>query len=85
MGLKKQLIKLKKEMERVARHGDRVFEVIDDEMYIISKSERDQKKKSDAQRNLAVFIIAELLDSFENDEIEGILGIIQKAFEIGKK
>lgn len=83
MGVKdiSKLMKLKAQMEKVQNHGERIFTKIDEEMYLISKSEKNEIKKGEAQKQLAVFIIAELLESFEKKEIEEILSMFDKVFE----
>lgn len=84
MGKKEDKLKqilMKKEMERLVTHKDRIFAKIDDEMYLLSKSNRTGKPTEDAQKNLAIFIIAELIDSFGEDEVKEILGVFNKIFE----
>lgn len=83
MGVKDyaKALKMMKEFEKLESHVGRVFVKIDEEMYLISKSEKDKNKLEEAQRNLAVFIIADLLDSFEKKEARVILDTFKRTFE----
>lgn len=81
MGIKEMIAKkMEEEMERVDAHKERVFTRIDEEMYLISKSVKSEKKKARAQKSLATLIIAELIESFDKSEQKIIIDWIQKAF-----
>lgn len=75
------LKELKGQIEKLIKHKERVFSSVDEEMYLLSKSEKTEKKRSLAQKNLAIFIIAELLESFDEKEQKEILEIFKKVFE----
>lgn len=78
---KKKLLKLKAEMDRLVIHKDRIFTKIDEEMYLLSKSNRTGKPTEDAQKNLGIFVIAELLESFDDEkEIKEILEVLNQTF-----
>lgn len=83
MGIKDipKLMKLKQEMDKLVIHKDRIFRKIDDEMYLLSKSEKNQDKVESAQRNLAIFIMAELLDSFDESEQKEVLSVFDKVYK----
>lgn len=83
MGIKAvgKMLKMKQNMQKIMSHAERVMEKVDEEMYLISKSEKNDDKKAEAQHNLAIYLMAELLDSFEEDkEKKAILENFNKIF-----
>lgn len=86
MGIKKlkdikKALEIQQNFKKVENHTERIFTKIDEEMYLISKSEKDEKKKEIQQKNLAIAIIAELLDSFEEKkDAQAIIEVFHKCF-----
>lgn len=69
--------KLDKEVEKIAGHGERILTKIDEEMYLLSKSTGNLAKKEQSQKNLAIYVITEMLHGFEKqEEKEAILKIL---------
>lgn len=80
MGIKdkvKLLVSLNKKKKQLIEACDRVLPKIDDEMYMISKGIQNEREKDEAQRVLAIFLIAELIDSFDIKDQKEILKRLQ--------
>lgn len=85
MGIKEKILiirEVKKRSKQMLESVERIFPKIDDEMYMLSKSVSGGKKEQDeAQRVLAIFIMAELMDSFEVEDQKKILKSLSESVE----
>lgn len=84
MGLKDKirgLTEFAKARKQLTEATERIFPKIDDEMYMIAQSLKTQKEKDEAQRVLAIFIVAELIDSFEAEDQKKILDSLMKTIK----